>query len=214
MVVLNAHVKTGHLPKDQKLRKNYQEGSAAGSGDDTEPTHGTRALKNPARADYVSGNMVFYLVVRPSKDMCKAAKGDWMKRTSLAALIILSFFALLFFGVGCGKKTVVAVKANKYVLALSKTVGKDVAFYTSKENPLKTIEGLKQNEIACWGPELADKIQAFYIAAGTQRAYGNAVQAISADDRVFGMANSPRLYLTWTANERRLKGAVRVKFYE
>ena len=136
-----------------------------------------------------------------------------MKRTSLAVLIILSF-ALLLFWAGCSRITGARVKANKQVVALVKTWGKGIAFYTSKENPLKTIEGLKQNEIACWGPELAHDIQAFYDAAGTQRAYGNAVQVIPSTNPIFAVEHSPRLYLTWTTNERRLKGAVRVTFYE
>ncbi|HXX81212.1 MAG TPA: hypothetical protein VEI46_06655 [Thermodesulfovibrionales bacterium] len=136
-----------------------------------------------------------------------------MKKIELAAIMPIVLASLLFltFG-GCAKKEV-RVKANKEVVNLVKTWDKNLSFYTSKKNPLTTIENLRQNEIACWDWQFADKIQAFYNAAGTNRTYGNAVQIIPPHNVAFAN-NSPRLYLTATGNEPKLKDAVRVVFTE
>ena len=134
-----------------------------------------------------------------------------MKRT-LSAAIALLLFASLPCLVACGRPQA-KVKANDRVVTLVKTWDKNVSFYTSKKNPLKTIEGLRQNEIACWDWTLSDKIKAFYDAADTSRTYGNAVQVIAPHNVSFA-ANFPRLYLTWTSNEPKLKDAERVVFTE
>ena len=136
-------------------------------------------------------------------------EGDLMKRTLSATIIVLLSASLLCLA-SCGRPKA-TVKANDKVVALVKTWDKNLSFYTSKKNPLKTIEGLRQNEIACWDWQFADKIQAFYEAAGTNRTYGNAVQVIAPHDVAFAN-NFPRLYLTATGNEPKLKDAVRVVF--
>ena len=136
-----------------------------------------------------------------------------MKKIASAGIAILLFASLLF-PAGCSISSTPKVKANKKVLELIKTWDPKIAFYTSKKNPLKTIENLRQDEIACFGPELADKIKAFYDAAGTERTYGNAVQMIAPADLSFSAKDSPRLYITWIGNGPKLKDAVKVTFSE
>jgi len=135
------------------------------------------------------------------------------KMVSLAVSIVL-LASLFLTGYGCARKEV-RVKANREVVNLVKTWNPDIVFFTSRKIPLKTIEGLRQTEIACWGPELAEQIKAFYDAAGTQRSYGNAVQVITPTNLDFRAANAPRLYITWKGHESRIKEvAVRVVFTE
>ncbi len=135
-----------------------------------------------------------------------------MKRLAYLKSVVL-LFAVSTVLVGCTGNSGSKVKANEKVIKLVTSWGPKVSFYTNKNDPLKTIENLKQDEIACWGPELSDKIQAFYNAAGTNKIYGNAVQVITPGDLALAK-NTPRLYLTWKSNEPRLKDAVRVVFSE
>ncbi len=134
-----------------------------------------------------------------------------MKRLfQLGTALLLS--ALVFSSVNCSGKQTTTVKANSKVVGLVKTWDPKLAFYTSKKDPLKSVEGLRQAEIACFGPELAGNIQAFYDAAGIHREYGNAVQVIGPSEPVFAMKGAPRLYLINTNSEPKLKGAVKVRF--
>jgi len=135
-----------------------------------------------------------------------------MRKIPFAAIVILSF-ALLTCLAGCGRKRV-DVKANAEVRTLVKSWGSKIAFYTPKDNPLKTIEGLNQAEVACWGPELSGQIRAFYVAAGAKGANGNAVRVIPLRRFSFSGENAPRLFLTYTNNEPKLKNAVKVDFPE
>ena len=141
-------------------------------------------------------------------------KGLMMKRVLPAILIVLLAALLFMIDYGCAKKEI-RVKANKEVVDLIKTWNPDIFFFTSRKNPLQTIQGLRQTEIACWGLELAQQTKAFYDAADIQRSYGNAVQLISPKDLNFGAEHAPRLYITWKGNATRIdKQAVRVVFTE
>ncbi len=134
------------------------------------------------------------------------------KNTVTATLIFLCLCSS--FLTGCSlNPNVITVKSNKKVVALVKTWEPKVSFYTSRQNPLKTIEGLKQEEIAWWGPELAMQIKSFYDAAGISKRYGNAVQLITPPNLKLAKG-SPRLFLTWANNAPRLKDAVMVRFSE
>lgn len=128
-----------------------------------------------------------------------------------AALLLLVFSLSL---ISCSGEPAAKVKANEKVLGLIKTWDPKLAFYTSKKDPLKSIEGLRQAEIACFGPELSGKIQAFYDAAQIPREYGNAVQVIGPSGSVFAAKNGPRLYLVHSNYGPKLKDAIRVKFYD
>lgn len=137
-----------------------------------------------------------------------------MKKLLSVVCSAVLLFAVSLFVVGCGKDSTVTVKANKNVVDLVKTWDPKLSFYTSKKNPLSSIGGLKQEEIACWGRELVPNIIAFYDAAGVQKVYGDAVQVIGPDVPIFTMERSPRIYLVSSEFASRLKDAVKVKFVE
>ncbi len=132
-----------------------------------------------------------------------------MKRTLTVSFILL---VTLLLTASCARNKVVTVKANRQVVDLVKTWDPKLSFYTSKKNPLKTLEGLRQKEIACFGPELAGNIQAFYNAAGIRKEYGDAVQVVGPGNPIFLIENGPRLYLTNSNYEPKLKEAVKVRF--
>lgn len=128
--------------------------------------------------------------------------------------MVIILFGFSFWLVSCSKGSTVTVKANKQVVELVKTWNPDISFYTSKKNPLKSIEGLRQEEIGCWGKELGYHIQAFYNAAGIEKTHGEGVQVIGPDNPIFIMEHGPRLYLTSSQYAPRLKEAVKVEFTE
>ena len=127
-------------------------------------------------------------------------------------VILLFAFSLLL--ISCSKGSTVKVKANKQVVELVKSWDPEISFYTSKKNPLKSIEGLRQEEIGCYGPELGFHIKAFYDAAGTEKTHGEGVQVIGPDNPIFMVERGPRLYLTSANYAPKLKEAVKVKFSE
>lgn len=128
--------------------------------------------------------------------------------------MVIVFLVFSFWLVSCSKGSTVKVKANKQVVDLVKTWNPDISFYTSKKNPLKSIEGLRQEEIGCFGPELGFHIKAFYDAAGIEKTHGEGVQVIGPDNPIFVMERGPRLYLTSAKYAPKLKEAVKVEFYE
>jgi hypothetical protein len=136
-----------------------------------------------------------------------------MKKILTVGMVIL-LFAFSLFLISCSKGSTVTVKANKQVVELVKTWDPEISFYTSKKNPLKSIEGLRQEEIGCYGPELGFHIRAFYDAAGIEKTHGEGVQVIGPDVPMFTVERGPRLYLTSAKNASRLKEAVKVKFSE
>ena len=143
----------------------------------------------------------------------RAEKEKKMKKILAAGVVILLFaFSLLL--VSCSKGPTVTVKANKQVVELVKTWDPEISFYTSKKNPLKSIESLRQEEIGCWGRELGFHIRAFYDAAGIEKTRGDAVQVIGPDVPMFMMERGPRLYLTSAKFAPKLKEAVKVTFVE
>ena len=128
--------------------------------------------------------------------------------------MVILLFAFSLFLFSCSKGSTVTVKANKQVVELVKSWGPDISFYTSKKNPLKSTEGLRQEEIGCYGSELGFHIQAFYDAAGIEKTHGEGVQVIGPDNPIFMMERGPRLYLTSAKYASRLKEAIKVKFSE
>jgi hypothetical protein len=134
------------------------------------------------------------------------------KYLSLGMIILLA--TSLFLLVNCSGSSTVTVKANKNVVELIKTWDPDISFYTSKKSPLKSIEGLRQEEIGCWGPELIVNIRAFYDAAEIEKTHGEGVQVIGPDNPIFVIKGGPRLYLTSAKNAPRLKETVKVRFSE
>ena len=53
------------------------------------------------------------------------------------------------------------IKVEKKVIELLNTWNKDIWFFTSKNNPIRTLDNLKKEDFACWGAELIQKVFAF-----------------------------------------------------
>lgn len=108
----------------------------------------------------------------------------------------------------------VKVKANKKVIKLIKTWDKNIWFFTSKDNPIRSLDNLKNNEIACWGAEHWNRYFAFLDAAGIKYEE-KSLNILGTGNPIFsGMSNPPRLYFTWSNYASHLKGAVKVEFVE
>jgi hypothetical protein len=136
-----------------------------------------------------------------------------MKKLSALWSVIL-VCAMLSLLLSCSRTPTVTVKANRNVVELVKTWDPKISFYTSKSNPMKSIEGLRQEEIGCWGRELVPNVVAFYDAAEVVKTYGDAVQVIGPDNPIFSAERSPRLYLLSSKFAAKLKDAAKVKFVE
>jgi hypothetical protein len=134
------------------------------------------------------------------------------KLAPLSVVILLFAFSLCL--VSCSKFSTVKVKTNKQVVELVRTWGTDISFYTSKNNPLKSTEGLRQVDLGCYDRGLLTNMQAFYKAAGVHLEFGEAVQVIGPDNPIFTMERGPRLYLTSSRYASHLKDAVKVEFTE
>lgn len=109
-------------------------------------------------------------------------------------------------------KNQLEVKAGKKVVDLVKTWDESIWFFTSKENPIQSLD-LKEGDVACWGVEHFSRVQAFLEAAGLGKDKG--VRVIGTGNAIFsGMENPPRLFITSSKNASELKGAIRVVFVE
>jgi len=114
-----------------------------------------------------------------------------------------------------GSTETVKVGVSKDVLDLIKTWDKRIWFFTSKENPIKSLDGLKKDDIlACWGAELIGRVFNFLDAAGIKYK-DKSMRIIGTGNPIFsGMENPPLLFTTWSGYEPALKGAIRVEFIE
>lgn len=105
----------------------------------------------------------------------------------------------------------VSLKANKDVIDLIKTWDERIWFFTSKNNPIKSLEGLKAEDIACYGGELMGHIEKFYKVLGIKE--GELVLVQGTED-IFRDKNPPSLFITWSKYDSTLGGGIRVEFYE
>ena len=130
-------------------------------------------------------------------------------------ILLLPVFIFLLVACACGKEkgsSVVRIEVDKKVLDLINSWDKKICFFTSKDNPLRSLEGLKKEDIAAWGVELfknvEDLCKVLGIEGGGVKFFGN-INEISS-----GMKSPPRLFITWAGFEPDLKGSVRVEFKE
>ncbi len=122
-----------------------------------------------------------------------------------------------------GISETVEVIANKETLKLIENWDKKIWFYTSKNNPIKSLEGLDWGSVACWGAELMDYFIDFLNKAGistTKIAHvvgvGNPLFTEQWQTE-FPESKPIKLFFTWSRfNEIAVTegGAIRVKFIE
>jgi len=131
-------------------------------------------------------------------------------------ILLGSVFIFLLVVCACGKEkgsSVVRIEVDKKVLDLINSWDKKICFFTSKDNPLRSLEGLKKEDIAAWGVELFKNVEDLYKVLGIE---GGGVKFFGNINEIFsGMKNPPRLFITcWADFEPDLKGSVRVEFKE
>lgn len=141
----------------------------------------------------------------------------------LAAIALTMLTFAVFFSVSTiycqvskqkGKQStnVVYVKTNKKVLQLIQTWNEKIWFFTSKTNPIKSLAGLNKGDIAGYGAEHMSRFFDFLDAAGIKYEQ-RSMNILGTGYPIFsGMENPPRLFITWSAYAKDLKGGVRVKF--
>ena len=129
----------------------------------------------------------------------------------VSVLIFLLVLVVCAFGEEKGS-SVVRIEVDKKVLDLINSWDKKICFFTAKDNPLRSLEGLKKEDIAAWGMELFKNVEDLYKVLGIE---GGGVKIIGTGNPIFsGMKNPPRLFITWSDLEPDLKGSVRVEFKE
>jgi hypothetical protein len=130
-------------------------------------------------------------------------------------ILLLPVFIFLLVACACGKEkgsSVVRIEVDKKVLDLINSWDKKICFFTSKDNPLRSLEGLKKEDIAAWGVELFKNVEDLYKVLGIE---GGGVKFFGNINEIFsGMKNPLRLFITWAGFEPDLKGSVRVEFKE
>ena len=79
-------------------------------------------------------------------------------------------------------------------------------------NPLKTLIGLKKEEVSCFGAENIANVLSFLDAAGIKYE-DKGVRIMGTGNAIFsGMENPPKLFITWSKFAPELDGAVRIIF--
>jgi len=131
-----------------------------------------------------------------------------MKRSSLLSCLALLGLCVSFlfhgFALSAGEDLkVVTVAVDQAVLDLVADWDKDIRFFTSAENPIKTFDGLQWTDIACWGVELFKKVKALYKAIGIQETEDTGVRVVGT-----GAYDSTeqRLFITWAKYGPELAG--------
>jgi len=138
-----------------------------------------------------------------------------MKTLSLMKALLTLTISIVFFSVVSAQtlqkdtSPTIQIEVDKKIMDLVKSWDKRIWLFTSKDNPLKSFDSLQQKDIAAWGAELMEQVQAFYkVVAITEEG----VRIIGTGNPIFsGMKNPPRLFITWSEHESQLHGAIRIK---
>jgi len=105
----------------------------------------------------------------------------------------------------------VKVVAKKSVVDEISRWDKRIWFFTSKSAPVRTLDGLTPDDIAGWGLEICAHIAKFReLATGVKGVQG--VHMIGTGNAIFTRANPPRIFITWSGQEKNLTGAARIEF--
>ncbi|MFH1363641.1 MAG: hypothetical protein ABIH45_05505, partial [Candidatus Omnitrophota bacterium] len=109
----------------------------------------------------------------------------------------------------------VKVVAGKEILKELSRWDKKIWFFTSEKNPIQSLDQLKEGDIAAWGIELAEKVGKFRdLALGIKKGVLG-LRMIGTGNPIFnGMADPPRVFITWSGYEPQLKGGIRIEFVD
>jgi hypothetical protein len=126
---------------------------------------------------------------------------------------------LLVYGCQCGPEKgtspAIQIEVDSKLLEVVKSWDKTIWLFTSKDSPLKSLDGLQKKDIAMWGAELFKQVEAFYKALGIKDEGTEGLRVIGTGNRIFsGMKDPPRLFITWSGHESELPGAIRIELKE
>ena len=107
---------------------------------------------------------------------------------------------------------VIKISAPEKLLEEIKSWNKRICFYTSKDNPISSIEKLEDDDIAAWDLRLLTQVSKFReIVTGTTGI--ERIRMIGTGNPIFnGMDNPPRIFVTWNTSGETMKGAVQIEF--
>jgi hypothetical protein len=108
----------------------------------------------------------------------------------------------------------VKVPASAPVMAAIGAFDSSIWFFTSSDNPITTLDGLKKEEVSCWGAELIANVFSFLDAAGVKYE-DKGLRIIGTGNGIYnGRPNPPKLFITWSKYSNDLTGAARVMFVD
>ena len=114
----------------------------------------------------------------------------------------------------------IELPASKKVLSVIEKWDSKIWFVMSAKDPLRTLNELKKDEIACWGGELVKHVLGFREALGIPTDDNNLgvhVIGIGRGKKMqelipYGLDKPARLFITWSRFAPNLEGAIRVVF--
>jgi hypothetical protein len=116
--------------------------------------------------------------------------------------------------VGCGSQEV-TVAVSQAELKAIQSMPQDVVFFTSASNPISSLKGLQDDEIAMWGGELVDSVQKLLALSGrADTPVGLRVVGAGDDNAKFNKNSHLRLFITHETYAKSITdgGGVRIKF--
>jgi hypothetical protein len=110
------------------------------------------------------------------------------------------------------KKTIVIVKVSPEVMKELSSWDERIVFFTSVEDPITSLNGLSEDEIAMWGFELFENYKQLCRAVGEPKETGRIIGDVTT---IFMKNPELRLFITWDEFEKdivRTGGGIRIRF--
>jgi hypothetical protein len=104
----------------------------------------------------------------------------------------------------------IKIEASTSLIDLIKTWDSNIWFFTPEDKPIRSLNELNREDIACWGMEHFQRMQELFKVLGIK---GEGVK-VKGDGAYNEATIKPKLYVTWAKFAQNLKGAQRVEFIE
>ena len=128
-------------------------------------------------------------------------------KMSFCFLVIMIFIALL--ALAQDLRTI-KIEASPSFLELIRGWDSNIWFFTPEDKPIRSLNELNREDIACWGMEHFQRMQELFKVLGIK---GEGVK-VKGDGTYNEATIKPKLYVTWAKFAQNLKGAQRVEFIE
>ena len=127
-------------------------------------------------------------------------------------ILFVAMFVFAVLCTGCGPSSVVIVKVSPEVMEELSSWDTDIAFFTSAQNPITSLKGLSEDEIAMWGFELFGNYQQLFQVVGEPKEKGNVIGDVA---NIFTKNPDLRLFITSKEFEEDVVGSgggIKVQF--